>query len=360
MLTREGRQVISEAWGAVVQGCPMLRVLRKLEVVKRSLIYWNKNSFGRIEDNIKSLQSRLRQAQANSEAGDGWATREEESIKRKLEKALHLEEIMWKEKSRVKWLSDGDKNTSRKNRIAEPEVVEQTFSSINSVLEAASSHFESFFNETLSNGNIPSDIGHGDFVSMEENASLLEPATYAEVQEVVMSLDKDSAPGLDGFPNSFYQIMWEEIGQDIWRVVDNFFKTRKLVCSLNKTYLMLIPKKRRARRIEDYRPIALCNSLYKVIAKVMVKRMKNIIPRLIGITQGAFVKSRVIHDQIAMANELVHLFDSMKEVVACLKLDISKAYDRVSWRYLQEHESHHIPRLDIAILAGQHAEGDLT
>ncbi|KAF3786432.1 retrotransposable element ORF2 protein [Nymphaea thermarum] len=92
---------------------------------------------------------------------------------------------------------------------------------------------------------------------MEENASLLEPATYAEVKEAVMSLDKDSAPGLDGFSNSFCQIMWEEIGHNIWRVVDNFFKTGKLVRSLNKTYLMLIPKKRRVRRIEDYRLIAL-------------------------------------------------------------------------------------------------------
>ncbi|KAF3783664.1 Transposon TX1 uncharacterized protein [Nymphaea thermarum] len=311
MLTREGRQVNSEAWGAEVQGCPMLRVLRKLEVVKRSLIYWNKNSFGRIEDNIKSLQSRLRQAQANSEAGDGWATREEESIKRKLEKALHLEEII-------------------KNRISELEVAGQTFSSINSMLEAASSHFESFLNETSANGDILNDFRQGDFVSTEENASLLEPATYAEVKEAVMSLNKDSALGPDGFPNFFYQIMWEEIDQDIWRVVDNFFKTWKLVRSLNKTYLMLIPKKRGARRIEDYSPIALCNSLYKVIAKVMVQRMKNILPRLIGITQGAFVKSRVIHDQIAMANELVHLFDSRKEAIACLKLDISKAYDRVS------------------------------
>ncbi|KAF3788302.1 hypothetical protein EJ110_NYTH21190 [Nymphaea thermarum] len=168
----------------------------------------------------------------------------------------------------------------------------------------------------------------------KKNAFLLEPATYAEVKEAVMSLDKDSALGPAGFLNFFYQIMWEEIGQEIWREVDNFFKSEKLVRNLNKTYLMLIPKKRGARRIEDFRPIALCNSLYKVIVEVMVQRMKNILPRLIGITQGAFVKSRVIHDQIAMANELVHLFDSRKEAVACLKLDISKAYDRVSWRFM--------------------------
>ncbi|KAF3777801.1 Transposon TX1 uncharacterized protein [Nymphaea thermarum] len=314
--TREGRQVISEAWGAEVQGCPMLRVLRKLEVMKCSQIYLTKNSFGRIEDNIKSLQCRLRQAQANSEAGDGWAMREEEFIKRELEKALHLEEIMWKEKSRAKWLLDEDKNTrffqaiannrTRKNRIAELEVAGQTFSSINSMLEVAGSYFECFLNEARANGKIPSDIGQGEFVYAEENASLLEPATYAEVKEAVMSLDKDSAPGPE----------------------------EKLVRSLNKTYLMFIPKKRGARRIEDFRPIALCNSLYKVIIKVMVQRMKNILPRLIGISQWAFVKSRVIHDQIAMANELVHLFDNRKEAVACFKLNISKAYDRVPWRFL--------------------------
>ncbi|KAF3781001.1 Transposon TX1 uncharacterized protein [Nymphaea thermarum] len=109
-------------------------------------------------------------------------------------------------------------------------------------------------------GEIPNDLWQGDFVSAKENASLFELVTYAKVKEVVMSLDNDNTPGPDGFPNSFYQIMWEEIDKDIWRVVDNFFKTWKLVCSLNNTYLMLVPNKRGARRIEDFRLIAMCLS----------------------------------------------------------------------------------------------------
>ncbi|XP_031485719.1 uncharacterized protein LOC116254464 [Nymphaea colorata] len=187
----------------------MLRVLQMLEVVKRSLIHWNKNSFGRIEDNIKSLQCRLRQTQVNSEAGDGWASREEESIQRELEQELHLEKIMWKEKFRVKWLLDGDKNThffqtiannrSRRKRIVELEVVGQTFSTTNNVLEAISSHFECFLNDDRASGEISNDIWQREFVTAEENSFLLEPVTYAEVKEAVMSLDKDSAPGPDGF-----------------------------------------------------------------------------------------------------------------------------------------------------------------
>ncbi|KAF3794563.1 hypothetical protein EJ110_NYTH07113 [Nymphaea thermarum] len=78
-------------------------------------------------------------------------------------------------------------------------------------------------------------------------------------------------------------------------------------------------------RVQDSRLIALCNSIVKIISKVIVARLQNIL---------VFIKNRVIDDHVALANDVVDVLSSKKEESSCLKLYISKAYDRVSWSFL--------------------------
>ena len=111
---------------------------------------------------------------------------------------------------------------------------------------------------------------------------------------------------------------------------------------MNDTTLVLIPKKDNVDDPKDLRPIALCNVLYKIVTKVLANRLQKILPGVISEEQSAFVPGRNITDNVLVAFELLHYMkrkNSGQDGVVALKLNISKAYDRVNWRYLKHRMS---------------------
>lgn len=112
--------------------------------------------------------------------------------------------------------------------------------------------------------------------------------------------------GLDGFGVCFYQKHWDTIGDEVRKVVLDFLNNGIFYPSINATFIALIPKLSNASYVIECRPISLCNLLYKLIAKVLANRLKQVLPSLISLNQSAFVPGRLITDNVLVAYEALH------------------------------------------------------
>jgi len=100
--------------------------------------------------------------------------------------------------------------------------------------------------------------------------------------------------------------------------------------SLNTTFIALVPKVEESNTPDQYRLIALCNVIYKLISKVVVNRLKRLLPLLISTEQTGYVEARQILDGIILSHEVIHSLKILKNPGMILKLDLSKAFDKLS------------------------------
>ena len=175
-------------------------------------------------------------------------------------------------------------------------------------------------------------------VSNDMNQHLLRIPQDEEIKEAAFAINPEKAPGPDGMTSLFYQRFWNKIGQDVCSMVRTFFETGELDECLNQTNICIIPKTDRPATMAEFRPISLCNVGYKIISKIISTRLKCILPELISETQSAFVAKRLITDNILVAQEMFHALrtnPSCKGKYIAVETDMSKAYDRVEWSFME-------------------------
>ena len=119
------------------------------------------------------------------------------------------------------------------------------------------------------------------------------------------------------------------------QVIEDSRTSGWIPASFNSTFIALIPKSDNPLSLNDYRPISLCNCIYKIISKFIAMRVKAILSEHISDEQFGFLEGRQIHEAIGVAQEGLHSIKTKRLKGAILKLDLSKAYDKVSWLYLR-------------------------
>ena len=131
-----------------------------------------------------------------------------------------------------------------------------------------------------------------------------------EVHSALMDMNGDKAPGPDGFTMAFWQFCWEFVKEEVLEMFKEFHEQNVFLKSLNTMFLVLIPTKGGAEELGDFRPISLLGGLYKLLAKVLANRIKNVIGRVVSSYQNAFVMGRQILYASLIANEVI---DSWKK-----------------------------------------------
>ena len=145
------------------------------------------------------------------------------------------------------------------------------------------------------------------------NEALLAPFRKEEIEDAVFQMGPHKAPRPDGYEACFYHKYWSVIGEEVSEAILNFLNSEHGMEEINYTYLVMIPKCINPVHMTDYRPISLCNVLYKIITKLLANRLKSIMPFIISQNQCAFVPGRLIIDNVLVAYELVHYLKMKKK-----------------------------------------------
>ncbi|XP_052299727.1 uncharacterized protein LOC127903105 [Citrus sinensis] len=175
-------------------------------------------------------------------------------------------------------------------------------------------------------------------VTATMNDQLNASFTAEEISEALFQMCPTKAPGPDGLNSMFFQKHWQHVGKGVTQTCLHILNNQGNLSPLNHTFIALIPKVAKPRKVTEYRPISLCNVVYRIVAKVIANRLKQVLHQIISPYQSAFVPNRIITDNIVIGYECLHKIrhsKGRKNELVSLKLDISKVYDRVEWGFLE-------------------------
>ena len=256
---------------------------------------------------------------------------------------MEKEEVMWYQRVKNDWLKFGDQNTKYFHCRATDRNKRKFISGLedeqgnwvegeDQIGVLITRYYASLF-QSGNPTNLDSVLNVVEKrVSDEMNAELLKPFVEAEVQLALKQMDANTAPGPNGLPPLFYKQFWGKIGREVTDAILFVLNTGNIPTNLNHTFITLIPKVHSPRKVSEFRPISLSNVLYKLIAKVLANRLKPLLPKVISKTQSAFMSKRLITNNILIAHETLHYLKEKRKGkmgYMALKLDMSKAYDRV-------------------------------
>ncbi|XP_074289594.1 uncharacterized protein LOC141614747 [Silene latifolia] len=311
------------------------------------LTRWKGVSIGKVMRDL--LKKRRRLQVLNEGARTAQLVQERRKLVTEIAQLLKQEEIFWKQRSRAIWLSEGDRNTKffhqkagqrkKKNFIAK---IHDDEGRLREGDEAVEKVAVEYFQELFTTGR-PTHTGQifegvRNRVTQEMNEILMQEYDEAEVLEALNQMHPLKAPGPDGMNGLFYQTYWHVVGPLVMRTVLNVLRGGEFPTGMNRTFIVLIPKKKAPDKMSEFRPISLCNVTSKIVSKVLANRLKRFLGEIVSENQSAFTPGRLISDNILVAFELFHHMKNTRqgEGHMALKLDMSKAYDRVEWSFLYQ------------------------
>jgi len=251
--------------------------------------------------------------------------------------------VLMFQRSRSKWLKEGDANSkffhncvkarSHTNSLKALRVNEGWVTSPREVRKAVVDYFT---NHVQANDWERPRLDGVPFATLsnEENEVLIAPFSLVEIEAVVKESDGNKSPGPDGFNFGFVKEFWYLIKDEVRIMFDQFHGNEEIPKSMLAYFVALIPKVSSPMAMKDFRPISLLGCFYKILAKVLARRLAGVMNSIISPTQSAFLKGRSLMDGVLVVNELVDFAKKKNKQCLIFKVDFEKAYDSVDWSFL--------------------------
>ncbi|KAG7581859.1 Reverse transcriptase zinc-binding domain [Arabidopsis suecica] len=344
--------LIRDAWQVEVCAGSKLYIFgQRMKVVKVSCKKLNREGFANIQQKTKDALEMLERVQsALLSAPSDLLFREEFLARKSWNFFAKAQESFYRQKSRIRWSRDGDANTAyfHKSVIAHQGTnsikllrgtEDERIQNVDQIKDMLVSYYHSLLG-TESVGVVAMSIDEVKTLlsfrcGSELSTQLLKVPTVEEIRRVVATMPKNKAPGPDGFPIEFFWEAWEIVGQDLVEAVQGFFISGFLPRNFNATAITLIPKVQGADKLQQFRPVSCCTTVYKIIARLLKQKLKLFISDAVQGNQVGFVQGRHLCENVLLASELVTNFHSEGVTTrGCLQVDLAKAYDNLDWQFL--------------------------
>lgn len=168
----------------------------------------------------------------------------------------------------------------------------------------------------------------------DENDSIMVDITKVEIEFVLHKFEKGKFPRLDDLIVEFYVGCYEFLDDDFLQVINYSRNTRQIFSPFSTTIIALILKFDNPSSFENFRLIYLCSTIYKSYKKSFALQLKDILFEHMSMEQFSLLKKRQIHEAIGIAQEGMHIIQTLKQKARVLKVDLLEAFDHVCWLYL--------------------------
>lgn len=172
----------------------------------------------------------------------------------------------------------------------------------------------------------------------EEHQQIIEgPITFTEAAASLKNMKNNKSPGPDGFTVEFFKFFFIDLGTFLVRSINNGFQTGQLSVTQTQGLITCIPKEGKPKQfIKNWRPISLLNISYKIASACLANRFKSVLPKIIHSNQTGFLKGRYIGENIRLIYDTISYAEEHQIPGLLLMIDFEKAFDSVSWSFLQK------------------------
>jgi hypothetical protein len=268
------------------------------------------------------------------------------TISRSIAWLWHLSRTIARLRSRIGWIKDGDANTTLFHASARYRKGKNFIASLTSregqILTAHEDNAVEF--EDFYNGLPDSHVSREVTIDLDalgvpsyELAQLEAPFSEEEVWDTIKRLPSDKVSGPDSFTRRFYKTCWPIIKNDIMAAISCVWARKfRNMRAFNSAFITLLPKLQPMQYAKDYRPISLVHSFAKLVTKVLANQLAGRLHEMVSTNQSAFIKKRFIKDNFMLVQQTTQFLHQQEQPRILFKLDISKAFDSVSWAFLLE------------------------